>query len=76
MCLSDASITQIAEITEGVSFAYLKELFLSAMMQWITEMKIGSMEQSVVSQVAALREQMESANSGAKSGESDETPTV
>jgi AAA+ superfamily predicted ATPase len=76
MRLSDANITQIAEITEGFSFAYLKELFLSAMMQWIGEMKIGGMEQSVVSQVAALREQMESANSSAKSGESYETPTV
>ncbi|WP_258003480.1 MULTISPECIES: hypothetical protein [Fischerella] len=41
------------------------------MMQWITEMKIGGMKQSVVSQVAAVREQMESA----KLGESHETPT-
>ncbi len=76
MRLSDASITQIAEMTEGFSFAYLKELFLSAMMQWITEMKIGGMEQSIISQVTNLREQMESANSNSKSGESHETPTV
>jgi AAA+ superfamily predicted ATPase len=76
MRLSDTSMNQIAEITEGFSFAYLKELFLSAMMQWITEMKIGGMEQSIISQVAALREQMESANNSAKSEESHETPTV
>jgi hypothetical protein len=54
MRLSDATITQIAEKTEGFSFAYLKELFISAMLQWITEMKINRIEQSIVSQVAAL----------------------
>jgi AAA+ superfamily predicted ATPase len=56
--LSDVSIIKIAEITDGFSFAYLKELFLSSMMHWMGEMKIGTMEKSMISQVAVLRQQM------------------
>jgi hypothetical protein len=58
--LSDPGAIQIAEITEGFSFAYLKELFLSSMMEWITNMEVGSMEKIVISQVKILQEQMKS----------------
>jgi AAA+ superfamily predicted ATPase len=58
--LSDVSITKIAKMTEGFSFAYLKELFLSSMMHWMAEMEAGGMEKSVISQVITLQEQMKS----------------
>jgi ATPase family associated with various cellular activities (AAA) len=58
MRISDESITQIAEITDGFSFAYLKELFLSSMMYWMGEMEVGTMEKIMISQVAVLQEQM------------------
>jgi AAA+ superfamily predicted ATPase len=58
MCLSDAVVTQISEMTDGFSFAYLKELFLSSMMYWMREMLDGTMEKIIISQVAVLREQM------------------
>jgi len=44
--------------TPNFSFAYLKELFLSSMMQWIATPGQHTMEQVMVSKVAALREQM------------------
>ncbi len=60
--LSDDGTTKISEITEGFSFAYLKELFLSSMMRWIANREQGTMEQVMIGQVATLREQMVSAN--------------
>jgi AAA+ superfamily predicted ATPase len=60
MRIADTAITQIAQMTEGFSFAYLKELMVSAMMHWIEAMKTGEMDKSMISQVAALREQMSS----------------
>jgi hypothetical protein len=56
--LSEAAAAQIAEQTEGFSFAYLKELFLSAMMRWIATAQPGTMEQVMGEQVGVLREQM------------------
>jgi AAA+ superfamily predicted ATPase len=56
--LSEAAAAQIAEQTEGFSFAYLKELFLSAMMRWIATAQPGTMEQAMGEQVGVLREQM------------------
>ncbi len=55
--LSDAAINQIAELTDGFSFAYLKELFLSSMMQWMRTMAPGTMEKDMISQVTLLRAQ-------------------
>ncbi len=54
MRLSDAAIAQIAELTDGYSFAYLKELFLSSMMRWMETMVPGTMEQDMISQVSVL----------------------
>lgn len=67
--LSDTVVTQIAEMTEGFSFAYLKELFLSSMMQWIRAMETGAMEKSVMSQVAVLRQQMSNAIEATTTGD-------
>ena len=56
--VSDDGATQIVKQTEGFSFAYLKELFLSSMMQWMATDGSVRMDQIIVSQVAQLREQM------------------
>ena len=61
MRLSDSAMTQIAELTDGFSFAYLKELFLSSMMRWMGAREPGSMEKMMLEQIAGLREQMISA---------------
>ncbi|HLH62415.1 MAG TPA: AAA family ATPase [Ktedonobacteraceae bacterium] len=53
---------QLAEQSEGFSFAYLKELFLSSMMRWINRIGQETMEQIMAAQVEVLREQMASAN--------------
>ncbi len=53
----------IAEMTDGFSFAYLKELVLSSMMHWMGAMETGGMDKSMILQVAVLRKQMSSNNS-------------
>ena len=52
---------KLASATEGFSFAYLKELFLSSMMCWINNPEQGQMEQVMLEQEKVLREQMVSA---------------
>ncbi|HLK58462.1 MAG TPA: ATP-binding protein [Chthonomonadaceae bacterium] len=56
--LSQPTLTQIACQTEGFSFAYLKELFLSAMMRWIADRLPGGMDAILPAQIGFLREQM------------------
>ncbi len=70
--ISDAAILQLSEATNGFSFAYLKELFLSAMMRWIARPQQGAMEQSLISQVDVLREQMMSTVVQTAEAESEE----
>jgi len=64
--LTEEAIARLGEITEGFSFAYLKELFLSSMMRWIAvEQKESipeTMQQVMETQVGVLREQMMSAS--------------
>ncbi len=60
--LSEEAALKISELTEGFSFAYLKELFLSSMMRWIAKPEQGSMDQVMAGQVNVLREQMVSAH--------------
>lgn len=60
--LSEASLCQAAEQTEGFSFAYMKEMFLSAMMQWISSPVSGGMDSCVRNRAEALREQMSNMN--------------
>ncbi len=54
MRLSDAGIDHIAELTDGFSFAYLKELFLSSMMRWRETEESGTMEQVMISQISVV----------------------
>ena len=60
--LSEPALTQIAQSTEGFSFAYLKELFLSSLMRWISNPAQAQMETVTAEQCALLREQMHSMN--------------
>ena len=60
--LPDEAMSQLSELTEDFSFAYLKELFLSSMMRWIATSKQETMEQVMTGQVGVLREQMVSAS--------------
>jgi hypothetical protein len=59
--LDPAGIEAIVAATEGYSFAYLKELFLSSMMRWIARPGAESMEAIMREQCAMLREQMTNA---------------
>jgi SpoVK/Ycf46/Vps4 family AAA+-type ATPase len=59
MQLSDYSMNKLAEQTEGFSFAYLKELFLSAMMQWIANPEREVMNKVVIDRAGLLRDQMQ-----------------
>lgn len=56
--LSEAGLALTVELTEGFSFAYLKELWLSSMMTWIDNPQPGSMDGIVTAQVRVLLEQM------------------
>jgi hypothetical protein len=56
--LSDAGLERTAEQTEGFSFAYLKELFVSAVTGWINETGPGAMDRLIGDHIAALRREM------------------
>jgi AAA+ superfamily predicted ATPase len=66
MQLSDEAINQIIALTDGFSFAYLKELFLSSMIRWMVTLETGAMQKIMLSQVAVLREQMSSTTIGSE----------
>jgi ATP-dependent Zn protease len=55
---SEDAVDRIAGRTEGFSFAYLKELFLSATMRWLVLAMPGAMDVVLDEQVDALRAQM------------------
>lgn len=55
--LSEDVSVKLVRDTEGFSFAYMKELFLSSMMQWMGSGRT-SMDELMVSEVARLRRQM------------------
>ena len=56
--LAAGEIEELAEKTDGFSFAYLKELGLSGMMAWMRTSKPGGMADAMLTQVEALRAQM------------------
>ena len=56
--LSEEVVPKLVKETEGFSFAYMKELFLSSMMQWIAEGADGTMNKVMSSRVPVLRAQM------------------
>lgn len=58
MRISECSAATLVKRTEGFSFAYLKELFVAAMVQWVTTGGAGPMDSVISLQTAALRSQM------------------
>ena len=62
--LTPAGESEAADKTEGFSFAYLKELFLSSLMAWVAAPGPTGMDAILVEQVASLREQMASTAGG------------
>ena len=63
--LSDAIVVRVVKKTENFSFAYLKELFVSSMAQWMSAEGRPAMEEVVLEQLKLLRGQM-SGREGAK----------
>ena len=53
-------LDEIVRLTDGFSYAYIKELFLSSVMRWISDQHAGGMIAVMETQVAALRRQMRS----------------
>ncbi|MEK6323525.1 MAG: ATP-binding protein [Acidobacteriota bacterium] len=60
--LSEHALPKLVEATGGFSFAYLKELFLSSMMQWVAERGTGRMDAVMLNRATVLREQMNNAD--------------
>lgn len=58
MRVTERGASEVVRGTEGFSFAYLKELFVTAMVQWVTSGGNGSMDSVLLSQTKALRSQM------------------
>ncbi len=56
--VSEVGAHKVVSETEGFSFAYLKELFVAAMVQWMSCGGKGSMDEVIITQTALLREQM------------------
>lgn len=55
--LSETGSSKVVRQTEGFSFAYLKELFLSSTMQWMAE-KSTAMDEVMLAEIIRLRRQM------------------
>ncbi|HEX5702666.1 MAG TPA: ATP-binding protein [Pyrinomonadaceae bacterium] len=66
MRLPGEAAEKIAQGTEGFSFAYLKELFLSSMMRWMADRRTDSFEAVVLEQRACLQHQMGAAEQTAR----------
>jgi AAA+ superfamily predicted ATPase len=58
MKLTDSATGDLVVATEGFSFAYLKELLLSATVQWVSNDRKASMDEVVGQQVDLLRGQI------------------
>lgn len=58
MRITDAESASLVKDTDGFSFAYLKELFLSAMIRWMKTRESGVMFAQLTAQLHTLREQM------------------
>jgi ATPase family associated with various cellular activities (AAA) len=73
---TEPGLAQVVEGTEGFSFAYLKELFLSSMMKWIAAPGESAMDAILIEQVGSLRCQMASAPPEPSTEQSAGTPGV
>jgi SpoVK/Ycf46/Vps4 family AAA+-type ATPase len=62
--LSEAACQQVAELTEGFSFAYLKELVMSSLVEWIDQPTPGRMDEVMPQRAKILGEQMRTSGAG------------
>ncbi len=69
--LSEAVLQDLVHRTQSFSFAYLKELFVSSLMQWMATGGTHSMDQIVISQSEQLRAQRDALAASA-TGKSEE----
>ncbi len=73
--LTEADALAVAECTDRFSFAYLKELFLSAMMEWIGDQAADqvsdSLGKALLERAALLREQLSERRQGEANPSSD-----
>jgi AAA+ superfamily predicted ATPase len=60
--LSDNVFPKLVKDTDGFSFACMKELFLSSMMQWMSEGGSGSIDKVMLSRAKVLRGQINTAD--------------
>ena len=58
MRMPDDELDRLAEASEGLSFAYLKELVLSSMMRWISDGEQRTLGPVALEQIGGLRAQM------------------
>lgn len=58
MRVTERGAEAVVKGTTGFSFAYMKELFVTAMVQWVTSGGNGSMDRVIMSQAELLRSQM------------------
>lgn len=56
-----SAVAQVAAETAGFSFAYLKELLVASTVRWAERQEAGTMDQIMLVELAALRDQMSSA---------------
>lgn len=56
--VSDETVPLLVNETDGFSFAYLKELFVASMVQWMSTAGKTRMDEVILAQVKSLRQQM------------------
>jgi DNA replication protein DnaC len=58
MRVTEKSVARVVRETQGFSFAYLKELFVTSMVQWLSSGGAARMDEVLIGQTALLRQQM------------------
>jgi DNA replication protein DnaC len=58
MRVREESVARVVRDTQAFSFAYLKELFVTSMVQWMSSGGAGSMDEVLIGQTELLRSQM------------------
>lgn len=72
--LKEADLAPVVEATEGFSFAYLKELFLSGVMQWMVNQRPHTMGNILLERADILRDQLNAAKEAAQENAKDDQP--
>ena len=62
MRVTEQSVARVVSETQDFSFAYMKELFVTSMVQWLSSGGSGSMDEVLLGQTALLRKQMSHRN--------------